>query len=85
MEDDKKTCPHCGSKISRAYSLVMARKKRGLTQDQISSLMGVSQATVARLESGDRRMDMNTLGMYLKAIEATPEEKSQILSSLLDL
>ena len=47
------------------------RKREGLTLLQIADRLGVTEATVSRYESGDRRPGWNTLP---KIVEATKGE-----------
>ncbi|MEV0534953.1 helix-turn-helix transcriptional regulator [Kitasatospora sp. NPDC050463] len=60
---------------ARAYAelvetLVVARKKRGLTQRDVAELMGTSQSTVSEFErvGGDARY--STLQRYARAVDA---------------
>ncbi|MFJ9948095.1 helix-turn-helix domain-containing protein [Kitasatospora sp. NPDC091207] len=60
---------------ARAYAelvetLVVARKKRGLTQRDVAELMGTSQSTISEFErvGGDARY--STLQRYARAVDA---------------
>jgi len=49
--------------------LVMMRMDKGLTQAQVAERIGVTQATVSRLETGLRAPDPNILRCYVAAVE----------------
>lgn len=38
--------------------LVAARKRRGLTQQQVAKALGIPQGRVSRMETGERRIDV---------------------------
>lgn len=50
--------------------LANLRKAKGLTQAEVAERIGVTQATVSRLESGSRSPDPLTVRRYLIAVEA---------------
>lgn len=50
--------------------LVTIRKWRGLTQEDVSRRMGISQGAVARIESGERNPHLSTLRRYAHAVRA---------------
>ncbi|MEO9904327.1 MULTISPECIES: helix-turn-helix transcriptional regulator [Alphaproteobacteria] len=47
--------------------LVLARKKAGLTQEQLAARMGTKQSVVSRMESGSRMPGMEMVTRYVKA------------------
>ena len=49
--------------------LIHLRKSKGLTQAEVAERIGVTQATVSRLESGSRSPDPVTVRRYLAAVE----------------
>ena len=51
-----------------ALALVDARKRAGLTQQQVATLTGVSQAYVAKLESGNANPTVGQVGSMLGAL-----------------
>lgn len=52
-----------------AYRLVELRKARGLTQQQVATIMGVSQPRVSAIEHGDiDRSELTTLRTYIEAL-----------------
>ena len=51
--------------------LVLARKDAGLSQAEVGKRMGVTQAAVARIESGDRDPRLSTLRRYANAVGAS--------------
>jgi len=50
-----------------ASSLIEARAKADMTQEQVAQAMGTTQAVVARLESGKVRPSTRTLERFAKA------------------
>ena len=56
------------SKLLR--DLVEIRRTRGLTQEQVGELMGISQGAVARIEHGHRDPHLSTLRRYAHAVRA---------------
>jgi len=52
--------------------LVNARKKAGLSQQELASRLKTSQTVIARIESGERRVDVVELGefatLYAKSV-----------------
>ena len=52
-----------------AYRLVEVRKARGLTQQQVATIMGISQRRVSAIERGDLdRSELTTLRTYIEAL-----------------
>ena len=56
-------------------SIQSVRKSRGLTQRQLAEMIGVEQATVSRMESGEE-------GITMRIINATAEALDVSLSDL---
>ena len=52
-------------------SLVMARKKAGLTQAELSEKTGISQSDISRLENGSRNPTVALLNRIANALNAT--------------
>jgi ribosome-binding protein aMBF1 (putative translation factor) len=48
-------------------SLIRARTRAGLTQEELAARMGTTQSVVARLESGRGKPSTRTLERYAKA------------------
>jgi transcriptional regulator with XRE-family HTH domain len=48
------------------------RKEKGLTQEQLAEILGRPQSLVAKIESGERRLDVCQFLDYLDALEANP-------------
>jgi transcriptional regulator with XRE-family HTH domain len=62
------------SVISRDYSLFLehlkeARKKAGLTQEQLAELLGETQSFVSKCERGERRLDIVEVRAFCKALD----------------
>jgi transcriptional regulator with XRE-family HTH domain len=57
-------------------TLAEARRKVGLTQAQLASRMGTSQAAVARIESGRGAPKWSTIERYARAVGARPVLRS---------
>jgi transcriptional regulator with XRE-family HTH domain len=51
--------------------LATMRKAKGLTQAEVAERIGVTQATVSRLESGARSPDPRTIERYIAAVDGT--------------
>ena len=58
-----------GEEFALARSLIAARTKAGLTQDEVAKRMGTTQPVVARLESG-HKPSLKTLERYAAATGA---------------
>lgn len=61
------------SVISRDYSLFLkylkdARKKAGLTQEQLAYLLGETQSFVSKCERGERRLDIVEVRAFCNAL-----------------
>jgi transcriptional regulator with XRE-family HTH domain len=52
--------------------LIAARRRAGLSQEQLARRMGISQSAVARIESGRHWPSRGTLQRYAKATGARP-------------
>ena len=48
--------------------LIEARKKESLTQQQLSSITGLTQQMISKVETGESNTTMETLMKYLKGI-----------------
>jgi transcriptional regulator with XRE-family HTH domain len=70
LEPKRKPVPRAVKQAGRrvADDLVVWRKLRGLTQAQLADRSGVSLATVARLESGDGNVTLESLLRILRAL-----------------
>jgi transcriptional regulator with XRE-family HTH domain len=55
-------------------NLRAARKKLGLTQEQVAERSGVQAGEVSRIEAGKRDPRVSTLERLAKAVEAKPGE-----------
>ena len=52
--------------------LVQARKKAGFTQRDVAALLDVAPSWVAKVEAGERRIDLIELCWFLAACAAEP-------------
>lgn len=50
--------------------IVLLRKKRGITQQQLSELSGIKQPMIARIESGKSDPQLSTIIKILDCLEA---------------
>lgn len=50
-----------------------ARKRRGLVQEDLATLTGISRSTIAELEVGRRKARPATVEKLAKALRTTPE------------
>jgi DNA-binding XRE family transcriptional regulator len=55
-----------------AKTLIAARVKAGLTQQEVAKRMGTTQSAIARLEAGNSLPSMKSLYRYAKATGTTP-------------
>ncbi len=71
------------SEFTLAHSLIEARVRAGLTQEELADKMGTSQPTIARLESG-HKPSLKTLERVAEVtnsrlmIQLVPEETQQV-------
>ncbi len=63
------------AKMSFAIALTFARQERGLSQQELADLLGVSKAYVVRLESGDANPSIAKAGRIFAALWLTPIDK----------
>jgi len=61
-----------GPQMELAFTLAEARRKAGLTQADVATRMGTSQAAVARIESGQGAPKRSTIERYARAVGARP-------------
>ena len=50
------------------------RKRRGLVQEDLSALTGISRSTIAELETGRRRARPATAAKLAQALRTTPDK-----------
>ena len=60
------------ARVSFAVALTFARQERGLSQEELAELLGVSKAYVVRLESGDANPSIAKAGRIFAALWLTP-------------
>jgi len=71
-------------KYDIAAALVAARKMRNLTQAALANIAGVSQAYIAKLESGDANPTLGRIGAILAAIWLKADINLMALVPILD-
>jgi len=60
--------------VEKLYRLRERRELRGLTQEELAAISGVSRPTIAALELGYRRAYSRTAEKLAKALKAKPED-----------
>lgn len=61
--------------VVRRITLAQARKKAGLTQDQLAALSGVDQTTISSLETGRKDSPLfDTVLRLARALNVAPEQ-----------
>lgn len=63
------------AQVSFALALTFARQERGLSQQELADLLGVSKAYVVRLESGDANPSIAKAGRIFAVLWLTPIDK----------
>ena len=58
-----------------ALALTFARQERGLSQQELADLLGISKAYVVRLESGEANPSIAKAGRIFAALWLTPIDK----------
>jgi DNA-binding XRE family transcriptional regulator len=61
-----------GAEFALIQTMIEARTKAGLSQDELAERMGTTQSTVARLESGKQLPSLRTLYRYAEATGTKP-------------
>ena len=61
-------------------ALIEARRKSGLSQIDLAQRLKCHQSLVARIESGQRRIDVQELVILARALEADPIEILQMVT-----
>ncbi|MEC7795457.1 MAG: helix-turn-helix transcriptional regulator [Pseudomonadota bacterium] len=62
--------------------LAAERKRAGLTQADLASRLHCHQSLIARIESGERRIDVVELIILARAIGVSPEELTTRVSAV---
>ena len=77
LEDDKYRMEYgeAAAQMGFAISLTFARQERGLSQQELADLLGVSKKYVVRLESGDANPSIAKAGRIFAALWLTPIDK----------
>lgn len=58
------------------YSIILARRKKGLTQEELADMAGIGRRTLQRIENGDTEPRAFTLKAIADVLEVTVEELS---------
>lgn len=74
-EEERMGYGEVAAKSSFALALTFARQERGLTQQELADLLGVSKAYVVRLESGEANPSIAKAGRIFAALWLTPIDK----------
>lgn len=57
-----------------AANVARLRERRGLTQEQLGWAAGLHQTAIARIESGERRPNLDTVFKLAAGLEVPPAE-----------
>ena len=74
-DDERMGYGESAAKIRFALALTFARQERGMTQQELADLLGVSKAYVVRLESGEANPSIAKAGRIFAALWLTPIDK----------
>ena len=77
LEDNKYRMEYgeAAAQMGFALALTFARQERGMTQQELADVLGVSKAYVVRLESGDANPSIAKAGRIFAALWLTPIDK----------
>ncbi len=77
LENDKYRMEYgeASAQMGFAIALTFARQERGLSQQELADLLGVSKAYVVRLESGEANPSIAKAGRIFAALWLTPIDK----------
>lgn len=67
--------------VALIEALIAARKQAGLTQTELAERLGCHQSFVARIESGQRRVDAAELVILCRALAADPLQIMEVVSA----
>ena len=63
------------ARVGFALALTFARQEQGMTQEELANLLGVREAYVVRLESGEANPSIAKAGRIFAALWLTPIDK----------
>ncbi len=66
--------PAQGPRAQFAANVVRIREERGLTQEQLGWAAGLHQTAVTRIESGERRPNLDTIFKLARGLEVAPAD-----------
>ncbi len=77
LEDDEERMGYgeASAQTGFAIALTFARQERGMTQQELADLLGVSKKYVVRLESGEANPTIAKAGRIFAALWLTPIDK----------
>jgi transcriptional regulator with XRE-family HTH domain len=64
--------PRVDAVAQLARNLLQARKRYGLTQEEVSERSGVHPTEISRIENGQRDVQISTIFKLAKAFDLTP-------------
>ena len=73
----KKAYDEMTPEFALAKTLIAARVRAGLTQEEVAQRMGTTQSVIARLEAGSSLPSLKSLYRYAEATETKPEIQLQ--------
>jgi|RifCSPhighO2_02_1023873.scaffolds.fasta_scaffold00210_30 DNA-binding XRE family transcriptional regulator len=65
---------HSGGQLELCRVLIEMRKSLGITQEDLAERLGCQQSLIARLESGQRRLDVIEFVVVARALAASPTD-----------
>lgn len=65
---------HSTGHLALCEALIAARKAADLTQQELAQKLRCQQSKIARIESGQRRIDIVELIIWCRAVKANPQD-----------
>jgi transcriptional regulator with XRE-family HTH domain len=63
--------------------LVETRKSKGVTQQELADRMDRPQSYIAKVETGERRLDVVEFVDWLKALDCSETDTTNVISTIL--
>ncbi len=70
---------HTGGQIALCEALIAARNDAGLTQSSLGKILSCHQSMIARIESGQRRIDVVELVIICRGLGIEPTKILEIV------